>query len=64
MGYDRGPPSWVSKQNETALRIDSDRMSSKMSMIESENNELKKELEKTRRRLKECEERLKMLDCK
>ncbi|MHA1636559.1 MAG: hypothetical protein ACTSUO_06640 [Candidatus Thorarchaeota archaeon] len=59
MSYDRGPPSWVSKQNETTMRVDSDRIHSNLQNVEKENKELIEELERIKEKLKKCEEHLK-----
>ncbi|MHA1881933.1 MAG: hypothetical protein ACTSUO_02685 [Candidatus Thorarchaeota archaeon] len=61
MSYDRGPPSWVSKQKEAISRVESDKIHSQFLKVEKENKGLREELERVKEKLKKCEEHQKKL---
>ncbi len=61
MSYGRGSPSWVSKQNESISRVESDKIHSQFLKVEKENKGLREELERVKEKLKKCEEHLKKL---
>ena len=48
MSYGRNPPSWVSKKNESILRVESDNIHSNLLKVEKENKELREELERVK----------------
>ncbi len=52
MSYGRGTLSWVSKQNESISRVESDKIHSQLLKVEKENNELREELERAKEKLK------------
>ena len=58
MSFHGGAPFWVHRENEALLRADTNRLQTRVSQLETENSELREDLERIMRKYEECKKQL------